>query len=113
MDVLSEWRYCLQVASRHETSNRDDRWRWAIRRKVLRWSIARLERAEAPASPARRSAALSIPPADQRTLEATHPLLRPISALSLPAFEPGSAWRTALRARVTKYMTALKARRAS
>lgn len=108
METLSALRYCLDVATEREQSDRERSWQWAIRRKVLRWSIAQMERA-AVQTPA-RFAPGSLSEDDQRRLVATHPLLRLTPPVVSAPFEPAAAWRVAISARVEKFIRAMKSR---
>lgn len=110
METLPAFRYCFEVAAAREATDRERSWQWSIRRMVLRWSIARLERVETGAEVTDDLSSGSLTPAERRTLELSHPLLRPAETPALPAYEPTAAWRAAIHARVLRYVESLRAR---
>lgn len=105
METLPALRHCAAILAKREADDPERRWQWEIRLKVLRWSIATLERqADAAAKPDELSLT------ERQTLEATHPLLRPPGSIGVPAYQPDSGWRQAICGRVQKYLDSLKRR---
>jgi len=106
METLPGLRFCAETIAQRESSDREHRWQWSIRKKVLDWSIGVLERQNENDLPSGELTA-----AEKQALLATHPLLQPAATVPIAAFQPDAQWRDALCQKVQAYMGRLGARR--
>lgn len=107
MNPLAVLRYCRDVLSERQEHDPWQGWFWGIRCKVLDYWIARLER-ETEAG-----ATTELTSAEQQEIRSSHPLLMSRAPSSGIAAERDFHWRTELRARVERYLAAVKAHRDS
>ncbi len=104
MHPIAVLRFCRDVLDQRQRTDHWQGWFWAIRRKVIDYWIARLERD--------LDSADSVPELDleeQQLVRQSHPLLaaRPVMAGSVPKIE--SLWRVELEGRVRRYVDTLRA----
>lgn len=106
METLPGLRFCAETIAQRESSDREHRWQWTIRKKVLEWTIAVLERQNENDLP---TGELTV--GEKQTLLATHPLLRPAANAPICVFQPDAQLRHAVQSRVQAFVGKLGARR--
>lgn len=112
MDSLPALRFCAEVLAGRVADDAEHRWLWAIRQKVLAWSINRQTHAPGQSDIPASAAATPIPPGEQQRLLATHPLLRLPELRSIPALCSVTSRSGTISRRVERYVDSCNARRA-
>ncbi|HEY3966116.1 MAG TPA: hypothetical protein VGM05_16265 [Planctomycetaceae bacterium] len=106
MHSLAVLRYCRDVLTERQQRDPWQGWFWGIRRKVLDYWIARLER-EDPGS-----ATIADLNVDEReAIRRSHPLLMSRTNATGSAIEIDRSWQAELRDRVQRYLDAVKGHR--
>ena len=105
MHPIAVLRFCRDVLKERQSTDKWQGWFWGIRRKVIEYWIARLERDQDPAE-----TFPELTPEEQQSVRSSHPLLaaRPViagSVLKLDAW-----WQIELQGRVRRYIAALGAK---
>jgi hypothetical protein len=104
MHRLAILRYCREVLAERQTSDRWQGWFWGIRRKVIEYWIAVLERE--PGEPVPELSA-----DEKYVVRRSHPLLASRPVTSAAARELDRDWQIELHHRVERYVEGLKAHR--
>jgi hypothetical protein len=107
MDRLALLKFCRDELAERQKRDEWQGWYWAIRRKVIDYWIAVLERD--PESSAGRVSAPELTADERQMICRTHPLLAARPLQSAAVLQPDREWRAALHHRVEIYIAALKA----
>lgn len=105
MHQIAVLRFCRDVLKERQRTDKWQGWFWGIRRKVIEFWIARLERDQDPAE--------MVPELtfeEQQSVRSSHPLLaaRPVMAGSVLKID--AWWQIELQGRVRRYIAALGAK---
>jgi hypothetical protein len=106
---LAILKFCREELAERQKRDQWQGWFWGIRRKVIDYWIAVLERD--PESSDAEGNSLELTAEERQTLCRSHPLLasRPFSSAAV--LQPDRDWRVELHRRVETYITALKSHR--
>jgi hypothetical protein len=104
MHRLAILRYCRDVLIERQQSDKWQGWFWGIRRKVIEFWIAVLER-----EPAGQVPELSAD--EKQAVRRSHPLLASRPVTSAAALKLDRDWQIELHRRVERYIEGLKAHR--
>jgi hypothetical protein len=99
---LAVLRFCRDVLSERQRTDKWQGWFWAIRRKVVEYWIARLEHAQDPAE-----TVPELTPEEQQAVRGSHPLLAARPVMSNSVLKIDSLWQVELQGRVRRYVAAL------
>ena len=109
MHRLAVLRFCRDELADRQRNDKWQGWFWGIRRKVINYWIAVLER-DLTASTGESSSA-GLTSEERAEIYRSHPLLAPRPVTSAAVLQPDRDWRAELHRRVDTYMAALKAYR--
>ena len=104
MHRLAILRYCREVLAERQNSDRWQGWFWGIRRKVIEYWIAVLERESGEPAP-------ELSADEKQAVRRSHPLLASRPVTSSAALELDRDWQIELHRRVERYVEGLKAHR--
>jgi hypothetical protein len=105
MHQIAVLRFCRDVLAERQKTDKWQGWFWAIRRKVIEYWIARLERDRKPGE-----VVAELSPDEQQAVRKSHPLLaaRPVMSGSLLKID--MLWQVELQGRVRRYVEAVAAK---
>jgi hypothetical protein len=104
MHRLAILRYCRDVLIERQQSDKWQGWFWAIRRKVIEYWIAVLERVSDETIP-------ELSAEEKQAIRRSHPLLASRPLTSATAIALDREWQLELHRRVEHYIEGLKAHR--
>lgn len=105
MHQIAVLRYCRDVLKERQKTDSWQGWFWGIRRKIVEYWIARLERDHDPAV-----AVPALIAEEQRAIRNSHPLLAARTLMSDSLVKIDSLWQVELDGRVRRYVKALVAK---
>ena len=104
MHQIAILRFCRDVLAERQKTDKWQGWFWAIRRKVIEYWIARLERDNEPAE-----TVPELTPEEQQAVRRSHPLLASRPVMSGSILKIDSLWQVELQGRVRRYVESLEA----
>jgi hypothetical protein len=111
MHRLAVLRFCRDELADRQRNDKWQGWFWGIRRKVINYWIAVLERPLDAAGRVREPSPPELTPEEREFVRQSHPLLSPRPVVSATALALDRDWRSELHRRVETYISALKAHR--
>jgi hypothetical protein len=106
MQRLAVLRYCRDILAERQKSDTWDGWFWGIRRKIIDYWIAILER---DSDSANSIAELNLE--ERQVVRRSHPLLASRACSPGGVLQLNRDWQKALELRAQRYVAALKAHR--
>jgi hypothetical protein len=111
MHRLAILKFCREELAERERNDQWQGWFWGIRRKVINYWIAVLERNSDVSQTVCAPGYRELTTEEQQLVRLSHPLLAPRSITDAAVLQLDRDWQAELQRRVETYIAALKAHR--
>jgi hypothetical protein len=111
MHRLAVLKFCHDELAERQRNDKWQGWFWGIRRKVINYWIAILERPLDARGSGREPGPPDLTPEEREMVRRSHPLLAPRPVVSAAVLQLDRDWKAELHRRVEAYIAALKAHR--